>query len=170
MGTSSSAATVAERSTNDEYRREWKLERGYYELDASMRLVVFTDERCDWWERERLAWEREMEEMPRSEFAWRRVMELPVMKSGGRLSVEELKERIDIVELVGQFTKLRGHGDKFMGCCPIHNERTPSLSVDRKKGVFNCFGCGIGGDVFTFIQKKYGKSFLEALDIARELV
>lgn len=170
MGTSSSDTPVTGRYPNDDYRREWKLERGYYGLGADYRLVVFDDDRCDWWERERLAWERGMEDMPRSEFAWKRVMDLPVFRSRGRLTLEEVKERMDIVELVGQFTELRGHGDKLMGRCPLHDERNPSFSVDRKKGLWHCFsGCG-GGDGISFIQRKYGKSFVEALDIARELI
>lgn len=78
---------------------------------------------------------------------------------------DRVREATDIVDLISEVTKVRRSGRTFMAICPFHEEKTPSMSVDRARGLYHCFGCGEGGDVFTFIEKTQGVSFPEALEI-----
>ena len=66
--------------------------------------------------------------------------------------LKELKEKTDIVQVIGQYTTLRGRNHQYYGCCPFHKERSPSLSMDSKKQLWHCFGCGKGGDIIDFIR------------------
>ena len=68
--------------------------------------------------------------------------------------LDALREKVDIVELVRRYAKLRPVGTNFKGCCPLHHvpERTPSLVVSPVRGVFHCFRCSRGGDVFAFVM------------------
>lgn len=76
----------------------------------------------------------------------------------------EVKERVDIVEIVSFYVKdLKKRGKNFVALCPFHSERTPSFTVSREKQIFYCFGCNVGGDVITFISKIEGISNLQAL-------
>ncbi len=75
---------------------------------------------------------------------------------------EEIKRRIDIVELISQYIPVRRAGRRFKALCPFHQEKTPSLSVDPAAGLWHCFGCGAGGDLFSFLQQIEGISFSEA--------
>ncbi|MDO5713558.1 MAG: DNA primase [Tissierellia bacterium] len=77
--------------------------------------------------------------------------------------LEELKERMDIVDLISQYIDLKKSGRNYLGLCPFHNEKTPSFSVSPEKDFFHCFGCGEGGDGITFIMKKENLDFLEAV-------
>ncbi|MCB9762332.1 MAG: DNA primase [Alphaproteobacteria bacterium] len=77
--------------------------------------------------------------------------------------IEEVRERTDIVEVIGRFVTLRARGNSHVGLCPFHQEKTPSFHVIRSKQIFHCFGCGEGGDVFKFLEKVQGLSFIEAL-------
>jgi DNA primase len=75
-----------------------------------------------------------------------------------------IKDKVDIVALFGEFgVELKQKGKNFTGRCPWHPDKTPSLSVDREKGLYNCFGCGESGDVVTLVEKMKGLSFKEAL-------
>ncbi len=78
-------------------------------------------------------------------------------------AVEEIKRRLDIVEVVQRYVVLKKSGANYMGCCPFHKEKTPSFSVNRQKGIFKCFGCGEGGDAISFLMKIQGKSFVEII-------
>ena len=72
-------------------------------------------------------------------------------------------DRTDIVEVVAEHVTLRRSGRRFTGLCPFHAEKTPSFTVNPELGIFKCFGCGKGGDVFTFVQERENVSFMEAL-------
>jgi DNA primase len=76
--------------------------------------------------------------------------------------IDEVRARVDIVEIVGEQVQLKRAGKDFKGLCPFHNEKTPSFYVVPAKGFYKCFGCGESGDVFTFVMKRHGLSFLEA--------
>ena len=78
--------------------------------------------------------------------------------------VEEIKQKLNIVEIVGQYTTLRRAGRNFTARCPFHNERTPSFHVSPERGTYMCFGCGEKGDVFAFVQKIEGIDFKTALE------
>ena len=79
-------------------------------------------------------------------------------------TLEKLKERIDIVELVGSYVKLKRAGRNFKGLCPFHQEKTPSFIVSPDRQLWRCFGsCGIGGDAIAFFMKYENLTFPEAL-------
>lgn len=77
---------------------------------------------------------------------------------------DEIRDRIDIVALVGESVKLKKSGASFIGLCPFHKEKTPSFSVVPAKRIFYCFGCKEGGDCFTFLMKTQNLSFGVALE------
>ncbi len=76
---------------------------------------------------------------------------------------EEIRDRLDIVEVIGQHVRLEKSGQRFKGLCPFHQEKTPSFNVDPERGFYHCFGCGEGGDLFSFVMKREGLTFPEAL-------
>ena len=78
---------------------------------------------------------------------------------------EQVRDAVDMVDLVSSRTELRRAGaNRFEGLCPFHEERTPSFGLDPVKKVYHCFGCGAGGDVFTFVQETEGLDFVGALE------
>ncbi len=77
--------------------------------------------------------------------------------------IEEVRSRNDIVEVISAYVKLQKKGSSYFGLCPFHNEKSPSFSVSRKKQMYYCFGCGAGGNVFTFLMEYENYSFVEAL-------
>lgn len=78
--------------------------------------------------------------------------------------IEEIKNKNDIVDIISQYVILKRSGRNFFGLCPFHKEKSPSFSVSPDKQIFHCFGCGIGGNVFSFIQKIDNITFVEALE------
>ncbi|SET25511.1 DNA primase [[Clostridium] polysaccharolyticum] len=77
--------------------------------------------------------------------------------------IEEVRERNDIVDVISNYVKLKKSGSNYVGLCPFHNEKTPSFSVSRNKQMYYCFGCGAGGNVFTFIMEYENFSFAESV-------
>ena len=77
--------------------------------------------------------------------------------------IEEIRSRSDIVDVISGYVKLKRKGSSWFGLCPFHNEKSPSFSVSRDKQMYYCFGCGAGGNVFTFLMEYENFSFVEAL-------
>ncbi len=77
--------------------------------------------------------------------------------------IEDVRERNDIVDVISQYVKLQKRGSNYFGLCPFHNEKSPSFSVSRDKQMYYCFGCGKGGNVYTFLMEYENFSFQEAI-------
>lgn len=77
--------------------------------------------------------------------------------------IEEVRQRVNIVEVIEQYVQLKKSGKNYVGLCPFHEERSPSFSVAEDKQIFHCFGCGKGGTVFNFMQEIEGITFPEAV-------
>ena len=78
--------------------------------------------------------------------------------------VEQIKDRLSVVEIVGEYIKLEKSGVNYKALCPFHNEKTPSFTVNTEQNFWYCFGCQEGGDIFTFVQKMEGLDFRETLE------
>ena len=76
---------------------------------------------------------------------------------------EEIKKKLDIVEVIREYTPVKAVGANFQALCPFHNEKTPSFVISPDKQIWHCFGCGRGGDVFAFVMEKEGLGFMETL-------
>ncbi len=79
--------------------------------------------------------------------------------------VREVAERLSIVEVVSEYVQLRRSGGNFLGLCPFHGEKTPSFNVNPAREIFHCFGCGAGGNAFSFVMKMEGLSFPETVKL-----
>jgi hypothetical protein len=77
--------------------------------------------------------------------------------------IQEIRERLDIVEVVSSYLPLKRSGANHQGLCPFHGEKTPSFNVNAPRQIFHCFGCGVGGNVFSFLMRMEGLSFPEAV-------
>jgi len=77
--------------------------------------------------------------------------------------VEEIKQKLNIVDVINRFTPLKKRGRNHIACCPFHGEKTPSFTVSEELQIFKCFGCGKSGDIFTFVQEYERIDFREAL-------
>ncbi len=77
--------------------------------------------------------------------------------------IDEIKNRLDIIDVVQNRVVLKKSGANYWGCCPFHKEKTPSFSVNPQKGIYKCFGCGEGGDAISFMMKTNGQSFNEVI-------
>ena len=84
--------------------------------------------------------------------------------------VEEIRLKNDIVDVISSYVKLQKKGSSYFGLCPFHNEKSPSFSVSRSKQMYYCFGCGAGGNVFTFIMEYENFTFAEAVKMLAERV
>ena len=77
--------------------------------------------------------------------------------------IEEIRSRNDIVDVISGYVRLQKKGSSYFGLCPFHNEKSPSFSVSRQKQMYYCFGCGAGGNVYTFLMEYENFSFVEAV-------
>src|SRR3712207_4317532 len=82
--------------------------------------------------------------------------------------IDDLRRQADIVRVVGDYVTLKKKGANWMACCPFHQEKTPSFSVNPSKNIFYCFGCSKGGSVFNFVMELEGVSFPEAVKAVAE--
>lgn len=82
-----------------------------------------------------------------------------------REDIERVRDATDLVELVEEVTKVKRSGRTVMAVCPFHQEKTPSMSVDRARGLYHCFGCGKGGDLFQFVQETQALDFSDAVEL-----
>ncbi len=78
-------------------------------------------------------------------------------------TIEEVRRASDIVDVISQYLQLRKRGRNYLGLCPFHQEKTPSFNVSPDKQMYHCFGCGVGGNVFTFVMEHEKVSFVEAV-------
>src|ERR1700710_1621682 len=78
-------------------------------------------------------------------------------------TIQQILSRIDIIEIVGGFVKLKKRGANYMGLCPFHNEKSPSFTVSPAKEIYKCFGCGKSGNTISFIMEHEKYSYVEAL-------
>lgn len=81
-----------------------------------------------------------------------------------RYDADQVRERTDLLALIGQHVTLKKRGGRHVGLCPFHQEKTPSFGVDPEKGFWHCFGCGKGGDAFTFVMEMERLTFPEAVE------
>ena len=79
-------------------------------------------------------------------------------------TISEVRERTDIVQVIGQYVELKRSGANYMGLCPFHDEKTPSFSVNKPKQFYHCFGCHESGDVISFMMKLEGRTFTEVVE------
>lgn len=79
-------------------------------------------------------------------------------------SIENLKQQVDIIEIIGSYIDLKRAGSNYSACCPFHQEKTPSFMVSPSKNAFHCYGCGVGGDAIKFIMEYEKCSFVESLE------
>ena len=77
---------------------------------------------------------------------------------------DQVRAASDLVAIVQETVELKPRGHEFWGCCPFHNEKTPSFSVSPERQTYHCFGCGKGGDIFSFIMEAEHLEFREALE------
>ncbi len=82
--------------------------------------------------------------------------------------IDDVRQSNDIVDSISQYVRLKRSGRNYFGLCPFHNEKSPSFSVSPDKQIFHCFGCGVGGNVISFIMKIEGISFVEAVQMLAE--
>src|SRR5690625_3231113 len=82
--------------------------------------------------------------------------------------IEQIRQEHNIVEIIGEYVQLKRQGRNYFGLCPFHDESTPSFSVTEEKQIFHCFGCGKGGNVYTFLMEIETFSFLDAVQYLAE--
>ena len=78
-------------------------------------------------------------------------------------TLQTVRDRVDLVELVGRYVALKKAGRSYKGLCPFHHEKTPSFTVSPDRGSFHCFGCGEGGNAFAFLMRLENLTFPEAV-------
>ena len=80
-------------------------------------------------------------------------------------TIDEIRSKSDILQIVGEYVPLKKRGKNYLGLCPFHSEKTPSFTVSPDKQIFHCFGCGEGGNIFSFLMKMENISFSEAVEL-----
>ncbi|HKP69859.1 MAG TPA: DNA primase [Pyrinomonadaceae bacterium] len=83
--------------------------------------------------------------------------------------IDDLKDKADLIRIIEPYAPLKKKGSNWMGCCPFHQEKTPSFSVNPQKGFYKCFGCGKGGNAYTFLMEMEGLNFPEAIRRVAEM-
>ena len=78
-------------------------------------------------------------------------------------TIDRIRDQADIVDIISQDVELKRKGINYFGTCPFHDEKTPSFSVSPSKQIYHCFGCGNGGNVFTFLMEFQKLTFFEAV-------
>ena len=78
-------------------------------------------------------------------------------------TIDRIYESAQIVDVVQDYVSLKRRGVNYIGCCPFHNEKTPSFTVSAAKGIYKCFGCGKGGNSVNFVMEQENISYYEAL-------
>lgn len=78
-------------------------------------------------------------------------------------TIQQILSRIDIIDIVGGFVKLKKRGANYLGLCPFHNEKTPSFTVSPAKEIYKCFGCGRSGNTISFLMEHEKYSYVESL-------
>src|SRR5574344_2103980 len=91
------------------------------------------------------------------------------MANWDRNFTDQLRERLSILDVVSRRVPLTKKGQNYWGCCPFHNEKTPSFSVNEEKGFYHCFGCGEHGDIISFVMKSENVDFKTAISNLAEL-
>ncbi|MEO0065953.1 MAG: primase, partial [Bacteroidota bacterium] len=76
---------------------------------------------------------------------------------------QQITSRIDIIDVIGEFVKLKKRGTNYLGLCPFHGEKSPSFTVSPVKEIYKCFGCGKSGNTITFLMEHEKYSYVEAL-------
>lgn len=151
-----------------DYRLTWKAERGYWRPQSGF----LSDEECDWWERLKAEHAEILAAaLPRSEDSWRRLFGLlPPASSKSRVDKEEVRVRVDMADLAGQYgVRLRAYGRRASARCPFHEDRLASMSLDLDRKLWHCFsGCG-GGDCFSLVMRLEDCSFIEAVKILNRM-
>src|SRR5499425_2466176 len=89
------------------------------------------------------------------------------MAEAGSLA-EKVKQQADIVRVIGEYVQLKKAGQNFRGLCPFHSEKTPSFNVHPARQIYHCFGCGKGGDIFSFVMELEKCEFPEAVRAVAE--
>jgi DNA primase len=79
-------------------------------------------------------------------------------------TIQQITSRIDIIDVVGEFVKLKKRGTNYIGVCPFHNEKSPSFTVSPAKEIYKCFGCGKSGNTITFLMEHEKYNYVEALN------
>src|SRR6476619_5472761 len=79
------------------------------------------------------------------------------------VTIQQIQSRIDIVEIISSFIRLKKRGSNYLGLCPFHNEKTPSFTVSPSKEIYKCFGCGRSGNAISFLMEHEKYSYVEAL-------
>lgn len=108
---------------------------------------------------------RDFADCCREAISWQHGHRPKIKAHQGHIDVSAIKSRCDIVTTIEQYTKLRKSGRNFTGCCPIHEDKHPSMTVYPDNQTFHCYGCNRGGDVFSFIQAVENTDFRGAAAI-----